>query len=304
LSGAIQREKDKITAGFSSFIGSLSAGVDGLSGAIARTKSIIASTKDAINNFVFTGQEAQVRTDARQRLTDIARGKTLPDEKVIQKAISEATQFNQEDFTSAFELQKAQSLTRNDLVDIKGSAEEQLTGQERSQQIVEAWKAEYEAQEKAQLDALDAQLSAAQAQLDALNGINTSVQSVQQAMTEFAAAVRSAMTAAGAVPGAAGGGTSSINTGMPAGSKTPFNIDWWENTAVDFSKNPLAAPVTVVAPALVMADGTNQNMQGVERRLDSLEQVMTTSMMNLIDHSKTTADTLEQFNLQGMPAER
>ncbi|MGO4479962.1 hypothetical protein AB4Z32_27390, partial [Massilia sp. 2TAF26] len=235
LSSAVDRERAAIASRYSGIVGSLSTAIDGLGQSISRTKDIIALTKDAIQTFALPGQETQVGTDARRRLADIAHGSSLPDIDVIRQAIAGATQVNPEDFASQFDLVKATSQTRNDLLAIQDSAGRQLTGEEHSLAVVQQWKSEYETQQTAELDALNSQLERAQAQIDAINGVNTSVLTVRDALTAFASSISNAVSAQSAVGGggAASGIASTSTTPAKAAIPDSFVTSFWENTALD-----------------------------------------------------------------------
>lgn len=311
LSEAIGREKQSVTSKFSGIISGISGAIDNAGASIQRTKAIIETVRGAIARFTMPGDEAQVGINARQRLNDIATGRAPLDDS-IGTAISEATQINESDFASAFDFRFAKAETRRDLLAIGDRADKQLTAQEQSLQIIQGWRTEYETQQAKELAALDQQVAQAQAQIDALNGVNTSVLSVRDAISNFASAISAAISAqksSGASPTSVGGGAlQGVAVVGPRG--TPASTPaWWEGTADDVLRNGSMARLTtagpvVEAPARVETTLTANSTAEVEKRLSSLEQSFTQGIMAVAEYTKQTADTLEQFNLQGMPAER
>lgn len=306
LSEAIGRERESIQSRYGALIGALSGSIDGIGQAMDRTKSIIGITRDALNSFAMPGMEAEVRANARKRLSDIASSGVIPDESTLSKAISEATQLNEEDFASAFDYRKAAAQTRNDLAAIGSAAELQLTAQERSLEIVSSWKAEYESKQAAELSALDSQLSVAKNQLDALNGINSSVLSVADALANFRSAVSAAQSGGGSsTTGATGGVAPPITTGVFGPGGTPASKPmFWENTELDYWRNGPMAAAPTVSPALVAPVAASASMAGVEARIESMEQSMIFGLMSLAEYAKETADVQTQWNLQGQPPVR
>lgn len=311
LGEAIGREKQAVTSQFSGIISGISGAIDNAGASIQRTKAIIETVRGAIARFTMPGDEAQVGINARRRLNDIATGRAPLDDS-IGTAISEATQINESDFASEFDFRFAKAETRRDLLAIGDRADKQLTAQEQSLQIIQGWRTEYETQQAKELAALDQQVAQAQAQIDALNGVNTSVLSVRDAISNFASAISAAISSqksSGASPASVGSGA--MQGGAIVGPRgTPASTPaWWEGTADDVLRNGSMARLTtagpvVEAPARVETTLTANSTAEVEKRLSSLEQSFTQGIMAVAEYTKQTADTLEQFNLQGMPAER
>lgn len=313
LSDAIGREKQAVTNKFGGLISGLSGAIDNYGATIQRTRAIIDTVRGAISRFTMPGEEAQVGINARRRLNDIATGRSPLDDSAG-AAINEALQINEADFASQFDFRLANAETRNDLLAIGDRADKQLTAQEHSLQIIQGWKAEYETQQASELAALDKQLAAAQSQLDALTGINTSVLSVRDAVSGFSAAVSAATaqqtggaSSGGAVGGSGASGpvTGGILTGPIASGGNDYMTRFWENTVLDSYKNGLLAPaIATEVPARVASAPAPNTQAAVETRIASMESSLTQGLMAIAEYTKQTADTLDQFNLQGLPAAR
>ncbi|MCE3262614.1 MAG: hypothetical protein K0R43_1693 [Pseudoduganella sp.] len=313
LQDAIGRERQKVIDRFSPLVNAFSNSINSIGQSIDRTRSIIKLARDTFNSFALSGDEAASRARARQRLSNMARGGGMLDEDEVRQAIADATQFNESDFSSAFEFEKAVAQTRNDLLSIGDRAEKQLDGQQQTLLLIQSWKAEQEAAQAKELGVLDRQLESAQAQIDAINGVNTSVLTVRDALSAFSSAV-SAARGVGATPVSNVGGagsrpivpvTGGILTGAIPSGGNDYMTRFWEGTSLDAFRNGLIKTEARVAPERVAsAMAPISAVAGLEKRMESLETVMTTSMANLVTASQSTAATLEQFNLQGMPGER
>jgi hypothetical protein len=342
LSAAIGREQTAVANRYGGLISSVSQSIDSLNQSIGKTRNILSMARDAFDSFVPPGQEALVRANARLQLSRIAGSGSLPDEDVLRRAIADGTQFNVEDFANELGLRRATSSTRNDLLSIGRSAESQLTVQERSLATLEGLKSSYELQQAAELEALKKQQEIAQAQLNALLGIETGIQGLAAAQATFAAMTALAQnTATPSNPNATGMTLSQLYQSALGRSPDAAGYAFWEKqfgTTIDANEvkqfiagasaelggnsGGTAAPantgVNGFAPWLqpgyvipdmpparaAMSGAVPASSAAVEARLVSLEQTLASGLMTLADYSKSTADTMEQFNLQGMPAVR
>ena len=125
-------------------------------------------------------QAVQGRDFIRQALATAQTTGYLPDSKQLTEAIN-AAKGGTKEFATQFEKDLEALTLAGDLSVMERLTKDQLTEAERMLGIADA-----------QLDSLDGILELAKQQLDAANGINTSVLSVKDALSTFAAAIAAA----------------------------------------------------------------------------------------------------------------
>jgi hypothetical protein len=135
-------------------------------------------------------------------------GGVLPSADAIKPTLDVLSKVTTDEYKNAFEYYRDQARTANDIADLAGYADKQVSVEQQT------------------LDHLDSQLETAKSQLDAMNGVNTSVLSVTDAVRAFeasmlalASAKSSAASYSFAAPsGSYGGGGGGYSGGGSASS--------------------------------------------------------------------------------------
>lgn len=228
---ALQEQFQATAASFDVVINAAQAGADRFRAMAADLRG----TAARIGGGAQTSMQAAAsgRAAADQLSTLAAKGMLLPQGQ-LQSLIDAAQRQPSGAFATFEEFQRSQVRTAANVSVLAEQAEKNATGLDRMAAAVGAQKAAAEAAALREQEQLDAMLEAAKGQLVATQGTTDAVLSVSEALSRFAAAV-SAATAGGGGGGGmgitSGGNTGAVITGSPS-----FVTQFWEGTALDFSR--------------------------------------------------------------------
>lgn len=195
---AIQSEQAALTESYNAQVQTINDRIKGINDTVSELNGLLNSIDGAVNKILSNNDKAskllydQARVTVASAISTMKAGGKPSDVAGLSDAISVVGSNDSGRYSSWAQFAIDQAEAANQLEELKGSAENQLTVQDKilaslNQQLTNA-KTEYDKQSAA----LQSQLDVAQKQLDTLNGINGGVISLKDALSQFATAIGAA----------------------------------------------------------------------------------------------------------------
>lgn len=193
LTRAIGAQKAVVTKAYEQSVAGITAGIDGVNAAIAKTSSLSSSLKSTLSGLTLEGQEGSGRAAAQAQLEAalaIAKaGGVLPDADSIQSALATASRSSAADFASFLDYQRDFAKTASVIAELSGLTDVKLTDQQRQLEVLKDQKDLAQKAYEAEMERLDDLLTTAQQQVDAIHGVDNSVMTVTTAIATLTAAI-------------------------------------------------------------------------------------------------------------------
>jgi phage-related minor tail protein len=196
VKAVIDRDKNVVQQAYDAAMSGFTKRIDKLNDAIGKTKSIVDVLHGALDNLDVPNQGDAARAMAAAQLKSFATmakaGGVLPDVEILRKAITGATKFSEDNYTSFADYQRDVISTRGDIAALGGIADDKLDLQQKQLDALTSQKDAAQAYYESQLNGLNSQLEYAQQQVDLLSGIDTSLMTLSQAMASLKTTVAAA----------------------------------------------------------------------------------------------------------------
>lgn len=192
---AVAAQKDAAAQEFADLMNRIGASIDGANGRVTSLQSLINSLAGARG---IGADPAVAREAAQAQLAGVvAAAKSsgvLPTAEVMERVVRSLSADTEGQFATLVDFQRDQLRTANNIEELAGITDTQLTTEQRTLQALLDQKAAAERAYSAETERLDAMIAKAQQQVDIANGTYTVVQTIPAAFANLAAAIAALKT--------------------------------------------------------------------------------------------------------------
>ena len=186
LSRAVDAQKDIVTKAYQSAMTELETQIDGVNDSISRTQELSEALKGAIGTVSSPTQAYAARQAAQAQIaTALAIAKAsgvLPSTDDLRDALSSLSRDSSDQFSTLADYQREVARTNNQLIELGGLTDDQLSVAERQLRALQDQKELARTTSENELLRLDSLVSFQQRQLNALTGVDDRVYSVAEAV--------------------------------------------------------------------------------------------------------------------------
>lgn len=186
LSRAVDAQKDIVTKAYQSAMTELEGQIDGVNDSISRTRDLSEALKGAIGTVSSPTQAYAARQAAQAQIaTALAIAKAsgvLPSTDDLRDALSSLSRDSSDQFSTLADYQREVARTNNQLIELGGLTDDQLSVAERQLRALQDQKELARTTSENELLRLDSLVSFQQRQLNALSGVDDRVYSVAEAV--------------------------------------------------------------------------------------------------------------------------
>lgn len=215
LQRAVDARKTELAASFDDLMGRLDARIAASNTKISGLQALSSLLSGASFAPTSAAASAMGRAQAQAQIATalaIAKaGGMLPSADSLGAAVAAATTDASSQFGSLADLQRDQLRTQNSIIELGAITDAQLSVEQRTLAALQDQRTLAQMTYAAEVARLDALVTSAQMQLDAINGVNVSVLTVAQALTQFTASVTAALGNS-TIGGQSGAGAASIES--------------------------------------------------------------------------------------------
>lgn len=229
LASTVEMQKDVVTAAYEEAMTRLGLQIDTVNDSIERTSSLSQALKNGLVSINSPASNFGSRQAAQAQITAalaIAKASgVLPSEETLRDALAAVGRDSSDQYGSLLAYQREVARTNNQLIELGGITDDQLSVQERQLQALKDQRDAATAANERELLRLDGLVNTAQSQLNAVLGVDNRVLSVEQAVKEATAAINSLKVAAPTSPSGPIGyvppGPGPIKTAIPVVNSYP-----------------------------------------------------------------------------------
>jgi hypothetical protein len=192
LQRSVDARKKELQTSFDAVMKGIEASIDAASTKVSDLQAL----SDALKNTNLPGTTIDRSTAQAQVAAALAiarAGGVLPKADDLRDALSALGQDVSDKFATLQDYQRDQLRTANNIEELSGLTDDQLSTAERTLKVLQDQKDVTQRAYDAEVARLDNMVAAAQMQLDAINGVNTSVQDVITAFANFANSISAAL---------------------------------------------------------------------------------------------------------------
>jgi tape measure domain-containing protein len=186
LSRAVDAQKDIVTKAYQSAMTELETQIDGVNDSISRTQDLSEALKGALGTVSSPTQAYAARQAAQAQIaTALAIAKAsgvLPSTDDLRDALSSLGRDASDQFSTLADYQREVARTNNQLIELGGLTDDQLSVAERQLRALQDQKEQARTSSENELLRLDSLVSFQQRQLNALTGVDDRIYSVAEAV--------------------------------------------------------------------------------------------------------------------------
>lgn len=266
LERAVSAEKDTVSQTYESLMDRLGVGIDSLGDSISRATDLSRALKSSLAGVDAPGQLAGMRAAAQaqvQGAIDAVRtGGALPSTEDLQDVLTALQQDASGQFSSLADYQREVARTNNQLNELGGLTDEQLSTAERQLKTLQEQRDQAARAHEAELMRLDNIVLAAQNELSLINGVNPAILTVTEAVMRVDATLRELRTV---TPGAIGPG---IDTIPPL-----FEVRGADSQTASTNEALLTEMRAMNARLAAIEDSNQQTANAARQQADQFNQV-------------------------------
>lgn len=188
LKRAVEEQKTTVKASYDAIVKGLTDAIDKTKASVTKLTGLSKSLHDALDK---AGTEDMLRSEGqaqiRAALAIAKAGGPLPSADSLKNALGAVTQDSKNLFSTFEAYQRDRLQTAIDISDLSKVTDNQLSTADKQLAVLQAAKDAADAAYNAEVARLDDIVSTAQRQVDAVNGVDVSVQSVEQAVAALQA---------------------------------------------------------------------------------------------------------------------
>jgi hypothetical protein len=192
LRRSVDSRKDELKSSFDDLMAGIEASIERATGKVADLQSLSQALK-ATNLPGTTMDRATAQAQIAGALALARAGGVLPKADEIKDALAALNGDTSSQFSTLADFQRDQLLTANNIEELSGITDDQLSIAQKTLKALQDQKASEQASFDREIARLDNLVSAAQSQLDAINGVNNSVLAVPAAFSQFASSIIAAL---------------------------------------------------------------------------------------------------------------
>lgn len=226
LQRSVGAQRDANKKAFDELMASIGASIDTASGKVSELQDLAGALRGGVATGAASTSSARAALAAAAQVARVTG--VLPKASEITDALNAVRGDNSDLYGSLIEYQRAAAATNNDIADLAGATDTQLSVAQSSLRALQEQKAAAQAAYEIEDIRLGSLITTAQASLDRLNGIYTGILSLPDALANIAATIKAAMANPGAAQGSATQAAYSQYLGRAA---TPAEVEFWKNQA-------------------------------------------------------------------------